>query len=87
MYKFLIFFLYTDQPSNPTSTWKRTSANGLLKEDSKNVKGGERIEDINIDKYPTDENIRNNPSGEGPQFSTFFRVRDFKRDIHKFYSL
>ena len=70
-------FPHTDQPSNTTSTWKRTSANGLLKEDSKNLNGVERIEDMKIDKHPTDDNIRNHHSGEGPQFSTFFRVRCF----------
>ena len=65
------------QPGSLTSTWKRTSANGLLKEDNKNSKGCNQMDDLctGRSEFPEDERLRNVHSVEGTQFSTFIRVK------------
>ena len=65
------------QPGSLTSTWKRTSANGLLKEDNKNSNGSNQMDDRSTGRseFPEDERLTKVHSVEGPQFSTFIRVR------------
>ena len=61
---------------NSTSTWKRTSANGLLKEDNKNGMSQRATNILSLDA-PSRTNVdrsANILSAEVPQFSTFIRV-------------
>ena len=65
------------QPGSLTSTWKRTSANGLLREDNKNSNGCNQLDDLSKGRseFSEDERLKNVTSVDGPQFSTFIRVR------------
>ena len=62
--------------SDHTSTWKRTSANGLLTEDPKLSIANELNNKTTNDAVATSngDKTRNENSTTGPQFSTFFRV-------------
>ena len=76
MFGYLRFFSIIGTSSDNTSTWKRTSANGLLTEDPKLSIGNELNNKASIDAVATSnaDRTRNENSIKGPQFSTFFRV-------------
>ena len=70
-------------PTNGTSTWKRTSANGLLKEDKNKFLECETTNTRSTVR-PTFDRIANVHSVEGPQFSTFIRVSELESEQPEF---
>ena len=72
-----LFLRFIVGQNHTTSSWKRTSANGLLKDD--NINANQKIEVPNNSKSDARESSSverssNGHSSKGPQFSTFFRV-------------
>ena len=76
MFGYLRFFQIIGVSSDHTSTWKRTSANGLLTEDPQLSIGNELNTKASIGAVATSnaDRTRKENSIKGPQFSTFFRV-------------